>query len=159
MKIMTFLFTAALAIGVAFTGAPAVAEEGAGVVHVVEMLNKGEEGNMVFKPAVVYVNVGDTVRFEPTTPGHNAQTYDDMVPEGGTAFKTKMNKAADVVIDAEGVWGYNCMPHKAMGMVGLIVVGDADVASFQYSDKLPPMTKKRFALYTSDPVKYSNKAE
>ncbi len=158
MKITKILFAAILVFGIAFLGTTAMAEEG-GVVHVVEMLNKGEEGTMVFKPAVIYANVGDTIQFKPTKPGHNAQSYKKMVPEGGTAFRTKMNKVADIVVDAEGMWAYNCMPHEAMGMVGLIIVGEeVDVAGFELIGRTSPMAKKRFDLYLADPLKYSNKA-
>lgn len=127
--------------------------------HVVKMLNKGEEGVMVFKPAVVFANVGDKVRFVPTTRGHQAQSFKDMTPKGGTPFKTKMNKETEVTIDAEGVWAYNCLPHKAMGMVGLIVVGEnADLANFKVSKRLPPKARKRLEMYKAEPEKYS-KAE
>ncbi|TJW42925.1 MAG: pseudoazurin, partial [Mesorhizobium sp.] len=34
--------------------------------HVVQMLNKGEKGAMVFQPAFVQAAPGDTVRFVPT---------------------------------------------------------------------------------------------
>ena len=35
-----------------------------------------------------------------------------------------MSKDLSVTFTTEGVYGYKCMPHYAMGMVGLIVVGD-----------------------------------
>jgi hypothetical protein len=32
-----------------------------------------------------------------------------------------------VTFDTEGTYAYNCLPHKALGMVGLILVGDFTV--------------------------------
>ncbi|HMA14478.1 MAG TPA: plastocyanin/azurin family copper-binding protein, partial [Kiloniellaceae bacterium] len=40
----------------------------------VKMLTRGEAGMMVFEPAVVHVQPGDTVRFVPVDPGHNAES-------------------------------------------------------------------------------------
>ncbi|WP_235935606.1 pseudoazurin [Devosia aurantiaca] len=92
----------------------------------VHMLNKGADGkSMVFEPAFLQIEVGDTVKFIPTDKGHNAETIKDMFPEGGNEFKGKINEEFSVTFDVEGAYGYKCAPHFAMGMVGLIVVGDA----------------------------------
>ncbi len=158
MRVKIFLVLAVFLASVAFMNVPAFAEEEA-AVHIVEMLNKGDEGVMVFKPAVVFASVGDTVRFVPTTKMHNAETFPDMIPEGGTAFVTKINEEAEVVVDAEGVWGYFCKPHKGMGMVGLIVVGETDITSTVVSPKAPSLAKKRFKMYVEEVEKFSAAAE
>lgn len=155
MSITKLLFSAFLLVGISFFTVPAKAEEGA--IHVVEMLNKGVEGNMIFKPAVVFAKLGDTIHFEPTDKPHNAQSFKGMIPEGGTAFKTKMNKATDVVLDAEGVWGYFCQPHKGMGMVGLIVIGEeTDISNAVVPEKIPPLAKKRLNKYIAEYKDFSN---
>lgn len=92
----------------------------------VKMLNRGEAGVMVFEPALVEIAPGDTVRFVPTDPGHNAESIDGMLPEGAAPFKGAMGKEVVVTFDAEGVYGYECKPHYGMGMVGLVVVGDPE---------------------------------
>ena len=89
----------------------------------VKMLNKGAEGLMVFEPALVKVEPGDTVRFVPADKGHNVETIEGMVPEGAEGFAGKMNEAVSITFDKEGVYGFRCKPHYAMGMVGLIAVG------------------------------------
>src|SRR3546814_2036708 len=68
--------------------APAMAAE-----HTVKMLNRGEAGLMVFEPAYLPVEPGDTVTFEPTNKGHNAETIPGMVPDGAEAFKGKLSPA------------------------------------------------------------------
>jgi pseudoazurin len=103
----------------AFAVAPVLAAD-----HQVLMLNKGEAGTMVFEPAFVQVQPGDTVTFVPTDKGHNVETIKDMLPEGAEAFKSKINEEFTVTFDQAGVYGIKCTPHYAMGMVGLIFVGD-----------------------------------
>jgi pseudoazurin len=61
----------------------------------------------------------------PVDPGHNAESLKGMTPEGAEPFKGGIGKEIAVTFDVEGVYGYNCMPHYGMGMVGLVVVGDA----------------------------------
>lgn len=90
----------------------------------VQMLNKGEEGAMVFEPAFVKAEVGDVIRFLPTDKGHNVEDIKGMLPEGVDKFKTKFNEEFELKVEQEGVYGIKCTPHYAMGMVALIQVGD-----------------------------------
>ena len=87
------------------------------------MLNKGEEGAMVFEPAFVKAQPGDVVKFVPVDKGHNVEAIGGMLPEGVEGFKTKFNEEFDLTVEAEGVYGVKCTPHYAMGMVALIQVG------------------------------------
>lgn len=91
----------------------------------VHMLNKGEAGAMVFEPAFLQIAAGDTVKFVPTDKGHNAETIKGMIPEGAEAFKGKINEEFSVTFDVAGAYVYKCLPHFAMGMVGMVVVGEA----------------------------------
>ncbi|MEM6891521.1 MAG: pseudoazurin [Pseudomonadota bacterium] len=95
--------------------------------HIVEMLNKDPDdpkARMIYSPAVLQINVGDTVKFVPTDKGHNAQSDKNMVPEGAEEWKSKINEELEVTFTTEGTHGYYCTPHRATGMVGLILVGD-----------------------------------
>lgn len=94
----------------------------------VRMLNKGAAGMMVFEPALVTVQPGDSVRFVPVDKGHNAQSIDGMIPDGATPFEGKRDEEIVVTFDEEGVYGFECKPHVGMGMVGVVVVGDAAAA-------------------------------
>jgi pseudoazurin len=91
----------------------------------VHMLNKGKDGVMVFEPGAVKIAAGDTVTFIPTDKSHNAETVKDMLPEGAKPFKGKMNETIKVTFDVPGAYAVKCMPHVGMGMIGLVVVGDA----------------------------------
>jgi pseudoazurin len=112
----------------------------------VHMLNKDAAGNtMVFEPAFLQVAPGDTVTFIPTDKGHNAETIKGMFPEGGNEFKGKVNEQFSVTFDVAGAYGFKCAPHLAMGMVGLIVVGEnpANLADLEAA-RVPPKAKAKF---------------
>ena len=91
----------------------------------VHMLNKGKNGVMVFEPSLIKVAKGDTVTFVPTDKSHNAESIKGMIPEGAEPFKGKMNEAVKVTFDVEGAYAVKCAPHVGMGMVALVVVGEA----------------------------------
>ncbi|MER9673532.1 pseudoazurin [Mesorhizobium sp. M0208] len=108
----------AAAISILALSSGASAEE-----HVVQMLNKGEKGAMVFQPAFIKAAPGDTVKFVPTDKSHDAESIKGMLPNGAAAFKGKPNEEITVTLTQEGVYGVKCAPHYGMGMVALIVVG------------------------------------
>lgn len=89
----------------------------------VQLLNKGTQGGMVFEPAFVQAQVGDTVVFKATDKGHNAASIEGMLPDGVEAFEGDMGKDYSLTVTAEGLYGVECSPHAMMGMVGLIQVG------------------------------------
>ncbi len=91
----------------------------------VQMLNYGaaNEGGMIFQPAYIHADIGDTVTFIPTHSGHNAQSY--VVPKEAKKWKTPLDKEYTLRLDQEGIHLYYCTPHLMMGMVGIIQVGEA----------------------------------
>ncbi|EAQ13944.1 pseudoazurin [Maritimibacter alkaliphilus HTCC2654] len=105
----------------------------------IQMLNKGDDGAMVFQPAFVQAQPGDVIHFVATDKGHNVESIEGMLPEGVEAFKTKFNEDFEMTVDAEGVYGVKCTPHYGMGMVALIQVGEAvnldDAADVQQKGK------------------------
>ena len=94
-------------------------------VVTVKMLNKLDDRSMVFDSEIVRVNSGDTVFWESTDPGHNVQFISkNGVPEGVEKFKSKVGKDAEYTFTTPGIYAYWCVPHKTMGMIGFVVVGD-----------------------------------
>ena len=81
---------------------------------------------MVLPKVVVKIEPGDTVKFVAQDKSHNAESIKGMLPEGAAPFAGKMNEDVVVTFDKAGVYGVKCMPHYAMGMVALIVVGKPD---------------------------------
>ena len=92
--------------------------------HMIEMLNKSGNEMMVYSKKIVKVNVGDTVTWKATTKGHNVEFIRNGTPEGVGKFKSKMNVDVDYKFEVPGIYAYWCTPHKAMGMIGFVVVGD-----------------------------------
>jgi plastocyanin len=66
-----------LALSLVIAASPVAAKD-----ITVKMLTQGKSGMMVFEPAFVKANVGDTVHFVPTTPSHNAELIKDIAPAG-----------------------------------------------------------------------------
>lgn len=90
----------------------------------VDMLNKDSNGNrMVYSEEIIRVDVGDTVTWLPTAKGHNVEFR--AGPKGFKApKKSKIGKEYSYTFDIPGVYAYWCTPHKSMGMIGLVVVGE-----------------------------------
>jgi pseudoazurin len=111
----------------------------------VRMLNRGEDGRaMVFAPEFLVVQPGDTVRFLATDRGHNAESIAGMIPAGATAFRGRINEEIVVRFSEPGLYGYKCLPHLGMGMVGLIQVGRPvnRAAVAQGAARLPGLGKR-----------------
>ncbi len=90
----------------------------------VEMLNKQGKESMVYSQKITRINVGDSISWKATTKGHNVEFIKGGVPEGVKKFKSKFNKDAEYTFNVPGIYAYWCTPHKTMGMIGFVVVGD-----------------------------------
>ena len=90
----------------------------------VEMLNKLNNEFMVYSKKIVKIDVGDTVFWKSTTPGHNVEFIKDGVPEGVGKFKSKLSKDTEYKFTVPGIYAYWCTPHKSMGMIGFVIVGN-----------------------------------
>ena len=88
----------------------------------IEMLNKLEKEKMVYSIKVAKINIGDTIIWKSIDKGHNVEFVE--MPEGVEKFKSKISKDAEYKFEIPGIYLYICTPHKAMGMIGLVVVGD-----------------------------------
>ncbi len=98
--------------------------------HEVFMYNKNPDNKKernTFYPKVLKIELGDTVKFVSKSKGHNSQSDKKGIPEGAENWKTKIGKDAEITFDVEGTYSYFCTPHRGMGMVGLILVGDYKV--------------------------------
>ena len=125
---------------------PAFAEE-----HIVKMLNSGKDGMMVFEPAVISINKGDTVKFVATDMAHNSASV--FTPPGATPWRGTMSKDISVTLDTPGVYIYECTPHNMMAMVGVIQVTDGmgldmtlDSAYVEAADTFAKTYKSKFVM-------------
>jgi len=92
----------------------------------IEMLNKRDDGaKMVYSEDIARIDVGDTITWVPTQKGHNVEFI--AGPDGWKApRKSKLSKEVAITFDTPGVYLYQCSPHKTMGMIAVVVVGDGD---------------------------------
>lgn len=128
-----------VALTVALTGA-AAAED-----FEVQMLNRGDAGNMIFEPAFLRVAAGDTITFVATDRGHNAESIPEMTPESAEGFEGRINEEVVVTFDTDGLYGIRCKPHYAMGMVMTVAVGDVAEAPDGFLEgRIPRNAKARF---------------
>jgi len=113
----------------------------------VEMLNKLNNEFMVYSKKIVKIDVGDTVFWKSTTPGHNVEFIKDGVPEGVGKFKSKLSKDTEYKFTVPGIYAYWCTPHKSMGMIGFVIVGNdlsnmESIIKVKYSGKAKKIAKE-----------------
>ena len=109
----------------------------------IDMLNRlGKEIN-VYSKKIVNVNVGDTVFWKATDPGHNVQFISkNGVPEGVEKFKSKVGKDTEYTFTIPGIYAYVCTPHKTMGMIGFVIVGE-DLSNIDSINKVKFLGKSK----------------
>ena len=90
----------------------------------IQMLTRDPDRNgmQAFKPRIITAQVGDTIRFIPTDPTHQSSSIEGMIPDGARGWEGEINQPVDYVVPVPGIYGYECIPHYAAGMVGLIIV-------------------------------------
>ena len=137
MKALTFITTV---FGLVFLSTMAYAE-----TVTIDMLNKRDDGaKMVYSQDIAKVAVGDTITWVPTSKGHNVEFI--AAPEGwDIPKKSKNNKEVSITFDVPGIYLYQCTPHKGMGMIALVVVGD-DTSNKDAISKAKTMGKSKKKL-------------
>mgnify|MGYP005678576973 CR=1 FL=1 len=110
-----------------------------------EMLNKRDDGaKMVYSQDIARVAVGDTITWLPKSKGHNVEMV--AGPEGAELpKKSKNNKEFAMTFEVPGIYYYWCTPHKGMGMIGLVIVGE-DISNKDDIAKAKAMGKSKKKL-------------
>ncbi len=115
----------------------------------IEMLNKQGKESMVYSQKIARINVGESVLWKASSKGHNVEFIKGGVPEGVEKFKSKFNKDVEYKFDIPGIYAYWCTPHKTMGMIGFVVVGDDKsnleaITKLRFSGKSKKLAKELF---------------
>ena len=118
----------------------------------VEMLNKLNNEYMVYSKKIVKIDVGDTVFWKATDASHNVEFIKGAVPEGVQSFKSKLSKDVSYEFKIPGIYAYWCTPHKSLGMIGFVIVGNdltnleeiSNVRYFGKSKKIADEIIKKF---------------
>ena len=117
----------------------------------IEMLNKSGNEMMVYSQKISKINVGDTIIWKSTTKGHNVEFIKNGTPDGVEKFKSKMNVDVEYTFTVPGIYAYQCTPHKAMGMIGLVIVdGNVDNKAKIAKAKVLGKSKKKLKKLLSD---------
>ena len=107
---------------------------GVGDSNTVMMVTEGSQ--YYFDPVGLFVESGDTVTFEIQSGTHSATAYnketspasETRIPEGAAAFDSEIlseqGATYEHTFETTGTYDYFCIPHKTLGMVGRIVVGE-----------------------------------
>jgi len=92
--------------------------------------------DLYYDPVGLHVEPGETVSFKLVSGAHSATAYhpdnenalNRRIPEGAPAWDTtvvgEIDTLHNVTFETEGTHDYYCIPHKMVGMVGRIVVGE-----------------------------------
>ena len=123
--------------------------------HTVEMLSSSNGQMMVFKPAVLQINPGDTVTWKATNPGHNTASINEMSPDSSLQWDGKINEELKITFTKEGVYGYKCTPHYILGMVGIVSVGN-NTTNLSAAGEYAANAEKKFATNKDRFSKYIN---
>ena len=109
----------ALFLSILFISQPSLSAD-----QTIEMLNKLGKEHMVYSQKIVNIEVGDTIFWKSTTPGHNVEFIKGGVPEGVEKFRSAISKDTEYTFKTPGIYAYWCTPHKGMGMIGFVIVGN-----------------------------------
>ena len=113
--------------------------------HTVKMLNQGATGVMVFEPAFLKINVGDTVTFESTDAAHNSASIPGMIPSGASPWNGQLSRDISVTFEIPGVLVYLCTPIAMLALVGVIEVGD-DNSNIETAKNVAVQFKSTFVM-------------
>ena len=116
-----------------------------GANHSVKMLNQGSSGVMVFEPAYLKINIGDSVTFKSTDAAHNSASIPGMIPSSASSWNGGLSQNITVMFDVAGIYGYQCTPHSMMAMVGVIQVGD-DKSNLDSAKAVAQQFKSSFVM-------------
>ena len=90
--------------------------------HKIDMLNKLGKERMIYSKKVISINLNDEITWKSVDKGHNVEFIG--LPKGASKYKSKISKDAKYTFSKPGIYLYQCTPHKAMGMIGLVIVGE-----------------------------------
>ena len=92
--------------------------------QIIDMLNKLGKEHMVYSKKIVKIEIGDTVFWKAKTRGHNVEFIKGGVAKGVEKFRSPLNKDTEYKFEIPGIYAYWCTPHKGMGMIGFVIVGN-----------------------------------
>lgn len=80
-----------------------------------------------YDPPVLWIEPGDTVVFATRGLVHASRPVPGMHPPGAALWRGQVGEDVRVTFTAPGIYGHKCAGSYALGLVGLVVVGDPSV--------------------------------
>jgi pseudoazurin len=141
MRLLLTLVAVAWLAVLPLSPAPAAAAE----LHEISVIRDAESGQPRFEPPVLYVAPGDTVRINMGGKVFASRLIAGMHPPGADIWWGQVGESVEVTLAQPGVYGHKCGASYALGLVGLIVVGDPDVnLEAARTVKHPPVAARVF---------------
>jgi plastocyanin len=100
----------------------------------VDMLTEGSD--YIFDPIGLFVEPGTTVTWNNASGSHSSTAYAEgngpasvtRIPDGAepwnSGIQTEQGATFEHTFETPGTYDYFCIPHKTLGMIGRIVVGE-----------------------------------
>ncbi|MEC7830779.1 MAG: plastocyanin/azurin family copper-binding protein [Pseudomonadota bacterium] len=111
----------------------------------IDMLNVRSDGqSMVYSIDVAKIEIGDTVTWIPKDKGHNVEFI--LGPNAvELPKKSRINKEFSFTFEKTGIYFYQCTPHKSMGMIAMVIVGN-DLSNLEDIKKIRVFGKSKRKL-------------
>jgi pseudoazurin len=93
----------------------------------VEVVIDPATGQPRYEPPILYIEPGDSVLFKSAGSSHASRAIPGMQPEAADPWWGQVGTDLVVTFDEPGIYGHKCGANYRLGLVGLIVVGDAPV--------------------------------
>lgn len=92
----------------------------------VQMATEG--GSYYFDPVGLFVEPGTTVTWVIKSGSHTSTAYDNRIPKDAKPWKSGMLTEEGATykhtFETTGTYDYYCLPHKSLGMIARLVVGE-----------------------------------
>lgn len=96
----------------------------AGSVHTIAVVTDPSSGLHRFDPPIAFIEPGDAVRIEMAGKVYASRLMPGVHPPGVSGWWGQVGETVEITFTVPGVYGHKCGAGYALGLVGLIVVGD-----------------------------------
>jgi len=96
----------------------------AGTVHTIAVVTDPGSGLPRFDPPIAVIEPGDAVRIEMAGKVYASRLIAGLHPPGVSGWWGQVGETVEITFTVPGVYGHKCGGTYALGLVGLIVVGD-----------------------------------
>lgn len=98
-----------------------------GAPRIVEVITDPATGRPRYEPGLLVIEPGDTVLFKNAGEFHASRIIPGMQPDGGQPWWGQLGEDVEITFTTPGLYGHKCGSSYTLGLVGLVVVGDATV--------------------------------